>query len=421
MGIFTFGKIPAESVIRINSLNLTVEGIDKISSEDIEAIKRNEQFFNDLSNISNDDEWWFWQLPGGEDKLVQLLEYFNSRFNTKLDKKKVNMYLKCFKNVYDNKWWNSFTEGVKKKLSNNPTTFFNGVLPLLRLAECIYIINNKIGLIKQLNNRLTNPNEFEGINFELEVLSSFLQADLKINPYPEMNSARVLEGEIISGEDKIYYEATKRNILKSDLGKARNVQVSIYKWLNKRISRSIKGHIIINSDLKILMEKKKQLLNIFQSSIKSGELFNFPYKIQSKDYNIYLTEGNPPLDFVTIDTTEPTLETSLTTWISNSLFGGKTKQLSLENFNVLIADPSSLWDPKLFEHVIEEIKRQLRVRIKNNVNVNNISAIIFYTIKYFSGGIKHIPHIFLLKKIDPPEEKLINIMRNALEKYPDWL
>ncbi len=162
-------------------------------------------------------------------------------------------------------------------------------------------------------------------------------------------------------------------------------------------------------------------INIFHSSIKSGEFFNFPYKIQSKDYNIYLTEGNPPLDFVTIDTTEPTLETSLTTWISNSLFGGKTKQLSLENFNVLIADPSSLWDPKLFERVIEEIKRQLRVRIKNNVNVNNISAIIFYTIKYFLGGIKHIPHIFLLKKINPGEEKLINIMRNALEKYPDWL
>lgn len=199
------------------------------------------------------------------------------------------------------------------------------------------------------------------------------------------------------------------------------MQFSIYKWLNKRISRSIKGHIIINSDLKLLMEKKKQLLNIFQSSIKSGEFFNFPYKIQNKDYNIYLTEGNPPLDFVTIDTTEPTVETSLTTWISNSLFGGKSKQLSLENFNVLITDPSSFWDPKLFDRVIEEIKRQLRVRIQKNVNVNNISAIIFYTINYFSGGIKYIPHIFLLKKINPSQEKLINIMRNALKKYPDWL
>lgn len=231
----------------------------------------------------------------------------------------------------------------------------------------------------------------------------------------------MLEGVLKGGEEKIYYEATTRSISKSNLGKARNIQVSIYKWLSKRISRSIKGHIIIHSNFKKLTKIKDRLLNIFQKAITSGEFFSFPFVIQEEDYNIYLTKGNPPIDFVIIDTIEPTLENSLTTWISNSIFGGKTKQFSNEKFNVLIADPSSLWDPNLFEQVIEEIKRQLRIRIKNNININKISSIIFYTIRYFPRGVKHIPCIFFLKKLDPNYEEKVILMRNALEKYPDWI
>ncbi len=421
MGIFVFGKIPPESVVRINPLSLSVEAVKKITNKEKEMLKCNEQFFNDLSNLSNEEEWWFWHLFEKENNLLQLLNHLNSQFNINLNLKKVNLHLKVFQSVYDNKWWNSFSKGVKKEFSQNPISFFNGLLPLLRLAECMYIVNNNMGLADHIKSRLTNHREFESVSFELEVLSSFFQADLKVNPYPVIKSARVPEGELFCGKDKIYYEVTKRNILKSDLGKAKNAEISIYNWLHKRISQSIKGHIIVNSDSNLLIEKKKRLLNMFQNSIKSAEFFKFPYIIHSKEFNVCLTEGRPPLDFVIITVTEPSLETSLTTWISNSLFGGKTKQLSLENVNVLIADPSSLWDPKLFKYIIEEIKRQLRVRIKNNVDINSISAIIFYTIHFFSGGIKHIPHVFLLKKINPPEERLINAMRNALEKYPDWL
>ncbi len=421
MGIFAFGKIPAESVVSINPLNLTVEGIEKISPEEIELINRNEQFFNDISNLSNDDEWWFWKLLDGENKLAELIEYLNFRFKTKLDEKQIGIYLNCFKKIYDNNWWSSLRENIGRLLPKNPIIFFDGSLVIFRLAECLYIINNKIGLTSNIINRLRNPKEFESIRFELEVLSSFFQASLDINPYPELTSNRVLEGVLKGGEEKIYYEATTRSISKSNLGKARNIQVSIYKWLSKRISRSIKGHIIIHSNFKKLTKIKDRLLNIFQKAITSGEFFSFPFVIQEEDYNIYLTKGNPPIDFVIIDTIEPTLENSLTTWISNSIFGGKTKQFSNEKFNVLIADPSSLWDPNLFEQVIEEIKRQLRIRIKNNININKISSIIFYTIRYFPGGVKHIPCIFFLKKLDPNYEEKVILMRNALEKYPDWI
>lgn len=421
MGIFIFGKKPPKSKVNFDPYKLTIGETEKLTKRELKEIKIREELLKEISNLSNKQEWWFWKLLGGVKNLKKPIEFLNNQYNMNLEIEKITKCLNCFKEIYDNNWWSSLRRTIGRLIPEDPILFFEGFLPIFRLAECLHVISTNARVTPNMINRLRNPEEFESIKYELEILSAFFQAGLDVKPYPKMDSKKVLEGLVISDGDQIYYEATKRNISESKLGKARNIEISIYKWLRKRVHVSIKGHIKILSNFNRLKKKKDELLYIFQQKISSGEFFDFPLIIQNDNFNIYLEKGKEPIDIVLINTTSPILENLLKIWISDTIFGSKSVQLTKGKNNIVIADPGFFWDPSLMEFAIEEIKRQIRIRIKQGKNLNKITAIIIYSIIHFRDGIKHIPHIILLKNLSPFEKELLFQMRNALEKYPDWL
>lgn len=56
--------------------------------------KRMRELFEQLSTLSNEDEWWFWKRIGGKESL--------NRLQLKLEKQQIELYLNSFKEIFDN-------------------------------------------------------------------------------------------------------------------------------------------------------------------------------------------------------------------------------------------------------------------------------------------------------------------------------
>ena len=401
---FIGGKIPPKMV-----LEFTLFGQARLREPTPEE-KRMHELIEQLSTLSNEDEWWFWKRIGGKDSL--------NRFQLKLETQQMDVYLNSFKEVFDNEWCSSTCKKQGKSIASDPLSAFGGqfpILKILRLGECIHYIGGKKELPVELNKRLMNKKTFWAAATELEVASCFNQAGFRLEMYPPIPSGSKPEGKVIIDGRDLFYEVTEQHWSSYETYVQR-YESRIIDWLSRNCE-PVTGSIEFKSGKDKPDTTIRELLNLCKNhyDYKARMLDQLPFVLENEDFKIHLDKADKNGGWVGINGLEPKPEIIVRNWV-NQLFK-KSKQLPAGKSGVIIGSPLFLWGPDEVRYAYDEVHKKLV-----GGSHTRISGIILCA-KHVenSGFIKHVPSIVINSnaKIDNVEK--IEMMAQALFKFPDWL
>lgn len=167
---------------------------------------RSYELLEQLSTLTNEDEWWFWKRIGGKDVLDSL--------GMKLERQRMDLYLNSFEGVFDNRWWSAYCEKQHKRIAPDPLGAFGGQFPIkriLRLGECIHTLKGKGKLPDNLVERLRNRKSFWAASTEIEIATCFIHAGFGLDIYPAISTGSTPEGKVIIEGMDVYYEVTEQH------------------------------------------------------------------------------------------------------------------------------------------------------------------------------------------------------------------
>ncbi|MDI6708942.1 MAG: hypothetical protein QME47_07665, partial [Candidatus Thermoplasmatota archaeon] len=179
--------------------------IRETTSKEKEAEECFEDLLESLKNLRPDDEWWFWKRVGGR----KVPDKFR-----KLDKKRIEIYLKMLQKIFDNSWWTQYCKTVKRKMAPDPLSYFGGqdrFFGILRIGECIWLLRKEIFSQKELITRLRNATTFRNAATELEVAACFKQENILKTMYPKLPSGHKPDGVVSVDDKEVYFEVTEQS------------------------------------------------------------------------------------------------------------------------------------------------------------------------------------------------------------------
>jgi hypothetical protein len=403
---FIAGKIPPKMV-----LEGILFGQSKLREQTPDE-KRMDELVEQLSTLSNKDEWWFWKRIGGKESLNSL--------PIKLKKQQMRMYLNSFKEIFDNEWWSSTCkrQRQRKKSVDDPLPAFGGqfpVLRILRLGECIHHLRKNDKLPDDLIERLKNEKSFWSAATELEIASCFIQVGFDLDPYPSIPSGSKPEGKVtIDGTDTdIYYEVTEQHWSGLEV-EAQKYESRVIDWLSKKCD-PLNGSLIFKSEQNNTDEKIEELLNLLEKHYKSRSFDPLPFKFKNDDFEIYLEKADINGGWISIHGLEPATERIVRNWVNRLL--EKAKQLPSGESCVIIGSPLFLWEPDEVKYVYNEVQKKWKGGLHSR-----ISGIILCA-KHVenSGLIKHVPFTIINSNVKIDNRERIEKMAQALFRFPDWL
>ena len=366
------------------------------------------ELIEQLSTLSNEDEWWFWKRIGGKGPLNSL--------QLKLEKQQMEVYLNSFKEIFDNEWWSSTCKKQREKIVGDPLSAFGGQFPIiriLRLGECIYNLGGKDKLPSDLIERLKNKKSFWSSATELEIASCFIQAGFDLEMYPLVPSGSMPEGKVTIEGNSIYYEVTEQHWSSYET-EARRYESRVIDWLSKNCE-PLNGLIIFKLGQNNPDKKIKELLELFKKCYKSRSFDPLPFKFKNDDFEVYLERADINGGWIGINGLEPTTERIVRNWV-NRLFK-KAKQLPSGESGVIIGSPLFLWGPDEVKYAYDEVQKKM-----GRGSHSRVSGIILCA-KHVenSGFIKHVPSIIINSNAKINNRGRIEKMANVLFRFPDWL
>ena len=370
--------------------------------------KRMDELIEQLSTLSNEDEWWLWKRIGGKESL--------NRLPIKLEKQQMEMYLNSFKEIFDNEWWSSTCKKQREKSVDDPLSAFGGQSPIiriLRLGECTYHLRKNDKLPSDLIERLKNKKSFWSAATESEIVSCFIQVGFDLDLYPLIPSGSEPDGKVTIDGTDIYYEVTEQHWSGLEV-EARKYESRVIDWLSKKCD-PLNGSLIFKSGQNNTDRKIEELLNLLKEHYKSRSFDPLPFKFKNDDFEIYLEKADINGGWIGISGLEPTTERIVRNWVNRLL--EKAKQLPSGECGVIIGSPLFLWEPGEVKYVHNEVQKKWKGGLHSR-----ISGIILCA-KHIenSGFIKHVPFTIINSNVEIDNRERIEKMAQALFRFPDWL
>jgi len=354
-------------------------------------------------NLRNN--WWLWNYIGGKESLNQL--------QLGLTPNQIENYITTFKDIYDNSWYDSIPENNREIILNKWFNFNCGIysiIRIIRLGECVHYLRDKKGFNDESIIRLRDKDQFKSVSIELEYTSCFAQAGMELEMHPQLYSGKKAEGNLIINGKSIYYEIISQNTINYEK-EERNYFFEIDDCLKENFE-SITAKIKFKSRDMYPQTKLAKLYKILNQHRP-------PFNYNDKDLEIHLMESEGIS--LTVEGAILNRRKILENWISRVY--NKYKQLPSDSGGVIIANSSSLWNPKDIELIHETSWRKTK-----NGHKSRISGIIFsvrqlYGVPSISGGrlsfISPIIRINRYSKFDYSKE--IRKMAEVISRFPDWI
>lgn len=350
-----------------------------------------------------EDDWWIWDYIGERENLNQL--------NLNLASEQIENYLINFMDIWNNDWFNAFSDKRRDGILNRRFHFNCGSYSInwmIRLGECISYLRDVSGFDDEMINRLRNDNNFESAATELDYSSCFQQAGMELELQPLIDSKKG-DGKLTLNGRSIFYEVINQG---SDKHKReeREIGLEIYDFLKEKFGtkRTLIRFKNRKPDADIKLEKLK---NILKPVIPPFNYEDEDLEIQIMDYNGGSTILGDILN----------REKRLEKWIKK--VHKKYKQLPPNVGGVIIANSSRFWDPQDIEIVSKTSWRETKDSQKSR-----ISGIIFCNRKML--GVPSLsgerinfvsPQILInpYSKFDYKNE--LKEMASAIGSFPDWM
>lgn len=398
---FIGAKVPPRSV-----LEFTLFGHSKIRPMTAQEL-RSWELLDQLSVLTNEDEWWFWKRIGERDALDSL--------GMKLDKQRMDLYLNSFEGVFDNGWWSTYCKKQRKGAAPDPLGTFGGQSPIkriLRIGECIHALRDKRELPDNLVERLKNKKSFRAASAEIEIATCFIQAGFELYMYPTISTGSTPEGKVIIEGVGIYYEVTEQHWSNYELEVMRR-ESRVIDWLSKKCG-PVDGSILFKSEKDSPARKVGEMVALLRTHYKRGSLAPLPFQFENADFKVYIGRSETNGGWVGISGLEPTPEEIVRRWVAQ-LFR-KARQLPPKESGVIIGSPSFLWGPEDVEAALNEIQAEL-----GGGSHRRVSGIILCA-KHVenSGFIKPLPHVVINPNALVDNAERIGKMAEALFRFPDW-
>jgi len=355
-------------------------------------------------------DWWIWNYIGEKDSLNKL--------GLNLNPEQIEDFLSAFMEIFDNDWYNGFSEEKRERILNRHFRFNCGpysITWIIRLGECLQNLREFSGFDDEMVIRLKDKKQFESTSIELDCGSCFVQSgiDLKlqplIQPINESADMRKCDGILVLEGKPIFYEIISQNP-ERDNRKRREYSNKIPEFLKYKFgskSTFIKFKKRDNEAKTII----KKLFNILEPGIS-------PFNYEDDDLEIRISDTNGGS---TILGDILNREKKLENWIKK--VHKKYKQLPSNIGGVIIANSSRLWDPQDIE-----IVRKTSWRETKEGHKSRISGIIFCVRQML--GIPSIsgerlsfvsPRLLVnrFSKFDYTDE--LKKIASAIGSFPDWM
>ncbi|MEW6070725.1 MAG: hypothetical protein AB1485_08925, partial [Candidatus Thermoplasmatota archaeon] len=257
-------------------------------------------------------------------------------------------------------------------------TFFR----IVRLGECILILEEEIFSKKELIARLKNSTTFHKALVELEIATCFKQEGIFQKIYPKVTSTRMPDGVVLIDNIKIYYEVTEQ----SWSGLYRNglrAEDELVKWINKKLG-VVNGHILFFRGKEDPIQSAKKAIEIMSAKLLNN---SFPLKCKTEFFDAFFNKSPYDGGWIGIRGLEPD---------TIPLFLGGRKEVSASH-----------------EALAKEFRQCVHTRICG----------IIFAAKHLegSGFLKHVPHVVINPRAKNRGDDGIFIMAKALFDYPDWI
>lgn len=401
MGVYMYGaEIPP-----MHSLEIKLFGpirVKKPTPEEREAKEKFQILMDQLRNIGDDEEWWFWKRIGStsiHDKAG------------KLYKKKIKTCLKAFQQIFDNQWWRQHCQNIKQKITPDPLSYFGGQNPffrIIRFGECISILRKNFlqeELIKKLKNHLT----FRNAATELEIATCFAQENVLSEIYPEI-SGRKPDGKVFADGTEVYYEVTEQSW--SDLYKlVFQAEEKLLNWVSKNLG-------VVNGQIRFLSGKEHPIRSAqiaIETLSKEITCRSLPLEHKTTLFESVFAKSKYAGGWLGISGLEPDSQMLIQRWVAQ-LFQ-KAKQLPSGKNGVIIGSPMFLWGPEEVDASIAVLTKKLTQQAHTRV------CGFIFAAKHVenSGFLKHLPSVIINPRAKTRCDKAICRMAKALFTYPDWM
>ena len=350
-----------------------------------------------------ENNWWIWNYIGDRDSL--------NKYEFNLTNEQIENFLSAFMKIFDNDWYNSFPENKRERILNRHFRFNCGpysITWIIRLGECILNLRDVNGFDDEIITRLREKKQFKFVSIELDYSSCFIQAGMELELQPLINIKRG-DGKLIINEKPIYFEVIGQDS-EDYKREERNYGLKISNFLRDKfgLKRTFVSFKKRDSDAEVKLEKLFNILRTVES----------PFNYDDDDLEIHIADFNGGS---TILGNILNREKKLKSWIKK--VHKKYKQLPKNVGGVVIANSSSLWDPRDIEIVSQTSWRETKEGQKSR-----ISGIIFCVRQML--GIPSItgerlslvfPRLLINKfsKFDYSAE--LEMMARAIGSFPNWL
>ncbi len=349
------------------------------------------------------NNWWIWSYIGDKDSL--------SKCGFKLTNEQIENYLSAFMIIFNNDWYNSFSENKRERILNNHFQFNCGsysISWIIRLGECIFNLRKINGFDEEIITRLRDKNNFKSVSIELDYSSCFIQAGMQLKLQPSINIKKG-EGKLSINQKSIYFEVIRRDSENYER-EEREYTFKILNFLKKKFGS--KSTFIRfkkrDSDPEVKLKKFYNILNSFES----------PFNHVDEDLEIHISNykgGSTILGNIL------NKEEKLKSWIKK--VNKKYQQLPNNVGGVIIANSSSLWDSKDIK-----IVRKICWRETKEGQKSRISGIIFCVrqmlgIPSINGErLSCVLPLLLFNKYSKFEYNVeLEMMSRAIASFPNWL
>lgn len=395
---FIGGPLPANSV-----LTFQLGGPATVRPMTLEEETQGKHL-DELACLTDQDEWWLERRIGKLDGLHDP--------RGKLSDENIADYLRALRRVFNNAWWRSVCQ-LRKHRRGDPLSFFGRqdvMFSLLRLGECLLILDSAKKLSQETIERLKLPSEHARVATEVEVATCFAQAGFLAEMYPLIASKKHPEGKVTVNGQILYYEVTEEtwNLSQKEVFKAEN---AITKWLSDTFG-PVNGFIQFTPKTVSRIQRAQSAIDSMkQLTAKQG----LPFSVQDENLNAKLDKAIGTGGWVSISGLDPEPSEIVQRWVK-SLFH-KAKQLPAGEAGVIVASPLFLWGGLEVQTASTTLTQELRIQPHTRV-----SGIIF-TAKHMesSGFVRHVPEAIMNPRAQIRCDEALGKMAQALFTYPDWM
>ncbi|KKL25010.1 hypothetical protein LCGC14_2409610, partial [marine sediment metagenome] len=328
-----------------------------------------------------------------------------------LSSEQIDNFLNSFVEIFGIDWYNSIPEDKRDKFLNRCFYFNSGPYSLtwiIRLGECILNLKDIEGFDNEIITRLRDKKQFNSVAIELDYSSCLKQAGMELELQPALGPLKV-DGKVIINKKPIFFEIISQSS-EDFKRKERNYGFQIWDFLkNKYSSRAT--YIRFKKQDTDPKEKIDKLYNILESK-------NPPFNYEDNEMEIHIAENDGGH---TIEGSIMNREKYIRTWVKR--VHKKYKQLPTNIGGIIIANSTSLWDPRDIDIVLNTSWRETKEGQKTR-----IAGIIYCTrqmlgVPSTSGErISFIsPRVIINKfsKFNYTDE--LKAIANAISTFPNWM